>query len=284
MLLSAGFDYNARLMNILPSIGLGGEEIGSITARVCAGNPSPTLTRLPQSKSILVNKGLKNDGVDRIIERIEKNRKFKDFVLGISIARTNDEKSVSIEDGIADYLYSFNKFNEKNLGDYFTINISCPNAFGGESFTNPDLLNRLLIEIKKVPCSKPIYIKMPINIPWEQFAQLLNIIDKNKINGVIIGNLNKNYNYLDVRKEAPEKYGGGISGKPCFDLSTDLIKKTKDLYGNRFTIIGCGGIMSAKTAQDKFDAGADLVQVITGLIYKGPSLVKKICNSVIIKS
>lgn len=282
VLLSAGFDYNARLMNILPSIGLAGEEIGSVTARPSQGNPIPRLTRLPKSQSIIVNKGLRNDGVDAIIERIKKNRKFNDFVLGISIARTNDEKSVPIDAGIEDYFYSFKRLNEENVGDYYTINISCPNSFGGEAFTDPQLFKRLVTKLKTIECKKPIYIKMPINIPWSQFAELLEIIDKNGFNGVVIGNLNKDYNSLDCKEEAPDSYRGGISGKPCFDLSTELIRKTKLMYGSRFTIIGCGGIMSVETAQEKFNAGADLIQLITGLIYKGPSLVKKICKGVTI--
>jgi dihydroorotate dehydrogenase subfamily 2 len=284
ILLSAGFDYNARLMNILPSIGLGGEEVGSVTARSCEGNPTPRLTRLIKSKSILVNKGLRNDGVNIIIGRLKKNRKVKDFVVGVSIARTNDEKSISIEKGIEDYLYSFKRLNEENVGDYYTINISCPNSFGGEAFTNPLLLERLLTSLKTIKCDKPVYIKMPINIPWSQFNSLLEIIDKSGVNGVIIGNLNKNYDDLDAREEAPQSYKGGTSGKPCFNLSTELIRKTRDLYGKRFTIIGCGGVMSVETAQEKFDAGADLVQIITGLIYHGPSLVKKICKNVTINS
>jgi dihydroorotate dehydrogenase subfamily 2 len=282
ILLSAGFDYNARLMNILPSIGLGGEEIGSVTAHPCQGNPTPRLTRLPKSKSILVNKGLRNDGVDAIIKRIKLNRKFNDFVCGISIARTNDIKCASVEEGIEDYLYSFKRLNEENVGDYYTLNISCPNSFGGESFTDPNLLQQLLDKLKTVKCTKPVYVKMPINISWEQFSQLLEIIDKAGLQGVVIGNLNKNYDDLDVREEAPIDYRGGTSGKPCADLSTELIRKTKLMYGCRFTIIGCGGIMSVKTAQYKINAGADLLQLITGLIYKGPSLVKKICKGVTI--
>lgn len=289
ILLSAGFDYNARLMRILPSIGLGGEEVGSITARPCEGNPTPRLARLPLSKSILVNKGLRNDGVDNIIERIKKYNKERseslkdnDFVLGISIARTNDKKSSSVEAGIADYAYSLKRLNEENIGDYYTINISCPNAFGGEAFANPDLLNRLLNALKKIACTKPIYIKMPINISWSQFSALLDIIDRYGMHGVVIGNLNKDYNSLDVRNEAPKEYNGGISGKPCAHPSTVLIRKTRELYGRRFTIIGCGGVMSVETAQEKFDAGADLIQVVTGLIYHGPGLVKKICKGVTI--
>lgn len=279
-LLSAGFDYNARLTNILASISLGGEEVGSTTARVCAGNPKPHLTRLPKSKSILVNKGLMNDGVDAVIDRIKKNRKVKGFVVGVSIARTNDGQSISIESGIEDYCYSFRRLNEENVGDYYTINISCPNAFGGESFIDPVLLSRLLDALKKISCTKPVYVKMPINIPWNHFDSLLQIIDKSGLQGVVIGNLNKDYSKLDVRGEAPEKYSGGTSGKPCTHLSTELIYKTKELYGNRFTIIGVGGVSSIETAQEKFDAGADLVQLITSLIYVGPGLVKKLCNNV----
>ena len=278
ILLSAGFDYNGRLTQILPCIGFGGEEVGSVTARPCEGNAKPRLTRLPQSKSIIVNKGLRNEGVDKIIKRL--NAQKPCFVIGISIARTNDEQSAqSIQAGIDDYVYSFKRLNEENVGDYYTINISCPNAFGGETFANPELLAQLLPALMIIPCSKPVYIKMPINIPWDHFEQLLKIIDQNKFNGVVIGNLNKDYSWLDVREEAPKEYVGGLSGKPCTHPSTDLIRKTKEIYGNRFTIIGVGGIMSPETAKEKFDAGADLIQLITGMIYEGPGLVKKIAKS-----
>ncbi|MBP6858830.1 MAG: hypothetical protein KBC33_03320, partial [Candidatus Pacebacteria bacterium] len=192
-LLSAGFDYNAQLTDILGSIGLGGEEAGSVTARACEGNPKPRLTRLPQSGSILVNKGLRNEGVDAVIKRLKKvkatgilvgedalrgsterargifqqknirapesevvRRELGKFVVGISIARTNDEQSASIEAGIEDYAYSFRRLNEENIGDYYTINISCPNSFGGEAFATPELLTRLLARLKKISCTKPV--------------------------------------------------------------------------------------------------------------------------------
>ena len=286
ILLSAGFDYNGRLTQILPCIGFGGEEVGSVTARASEGNAKPRLTRLPQSKSIIVNKGLRNEGVDAVIKRLKSkniNSKLQinsKFVIGISIARTNDEQSAqSIQAGIDDYVYSFKRLNEDDVGDYYTINISCPNAFGGETFAKPELLAQLLPAIKKIPCTKPVYIKMPINIPWDHFATLLKIIDENKFNGVVIGNLNKDYSWLDVREEAPKEYVGGLSGKPCTHPSTDLIRKTREIYGSRFTIMGVGGIMSPETAQEKFGAGADLIQLITGMIYEGPGLVKKIANS-----
>lgn len=274
-LLSAGFDYNGRLTRILPSIGLGGEEVGSVTARPSEGNPTPRLVRLPRSKSILVNKGLRNDGVDAVIRRLKSQPRVDGYVIGISIARTNDAQAVSVEDGIADYKYSLERLVAENVGDYYTVNISCPNAFGGETFTTPELLGALLSELKTVAHTKPMYVKMPINIPWHLFEELLSVVDESGFSGVVIGNLNKDYSALTVREEAPEKYRGGVSGKPCEQPSTELIKKTRERFGNRFTIIGCGGVFSPGTALEKFDAGADLVQLITGLIFEGPSLVKR---------
>jgi dihydroorotate dehydrogenase subfamily 2 len=277
LLLSAGFDYNARLTRTLSHIGLGGEEIGSVTAKPCEGNAKPRLTRLRRSQSILVNKGLRNDGVDAIIERLKSVPREPGYVIGISIARTNCAESASVEAGIADYAYSFRRLNEEGVGDYYTINISCPNAFGGEAFSSPELLPKLLAALKQIPCAKPVYVKMPINIPWDQFDALLRIIDAHGMSGVVIGNLNKDYGSLDVRDETPQAYKGGLSGKPCTHLSTDLIYKTRQVYGKRFTIIGVGGVMSPETALEKFEAGADLVQLISGLIFEGPGLVKKMC-------
>ncbi len=290
VLLSAGFDYDGRLTQILPSLGFGGEEIGSVTAHPCAGNPKPRLTRLPKSQSIIVNKGLRNAGVEALITKfkkmgIDREKQVSDpnnasnFVLGISIARTNDECSVDIEAGIDDYAYSFKRLNEEGIGDYYTINISCPNAFGGEAFTTPDLLTKLLTRLSTIPCTKPVYVKMPINLPWEQFADILKIIDFYKLQGVVIGNLNKDYSSLGVSAEAPQEYAGGLSGLPCRQLSTDLISRTRKAYGKRFTIIGVGGIMSVADALEKFAAGADLVQLITGMIWNGPGLMKEICES-----
>jgi dihydroorotate dehydrogenase len=105
-----------------------------VTARPCAGNPTPTLTRLPKTKSILVNKGLRNEGVDAIIARLQHTPRAKNFVVGVSIAKTNDVRCASEGEAIADYCYSFNRLNEAGVGDYYTLNISCPNAFGGELY------------------------------------------------------------------------------------------------------------------------------------------------------
>ncbi len=285
-LLAAGFDYNAKLTNILPSISLAGVEVGSVTAKPCKGNHSPRLRRLPKSKSIVVNKGLRNEGVDKVIERLKKNNEVQPRgstskgVVGISIARTNDIGCIDIKSGIDDYVYSFKRLNEENIGDYYTLNISCPNSFGGESFTDPVLLEQLMSEIDKMQCKKPVYVKMPINLEWNKFDELLKVLARHRVNGLVIGNLNKDYNYVAGDPDVPKSYSGGLSGAPCRELSTDLIRKTRFNYGNRFTIFGCGGVMSVADAKEKFEAGADIVQLITGIIYVGPGLMKKLCKSI----
>jgi dihydroorotate dehydrogenase subfamily 2 len=280
ILLSAGFDYNARLVNILPSVGFGGVEVGSVTAQPCAGNPVPRLTRLPRSGSIVVNKGLKNDGVDQIITRLSKQTPRPGFVTGVSIARTNiAATAASVEAGIADYLESFTKLNQAGTGDYYTINISCPNAHGGETFAQPERLEQLLNALETVPCAKPIYVKLPINLAWPEYQALLKVLDRHRVNGVVIGNLNKDYSSLQDQSEAPVSYRGGLSGRPCFLPSNQLIRRTRAEYGRRFTIIGSGGIFSPADAMVKFAAGADLVQLITGMIYRGPGLIKRIATS-----
>ncbi len=279
VLLSAGFDTDGRLTRILPSLSFGGEEVGSITAQTCAGNPRPRLKRLVRNKSIIVNKGLRNRGADALIAKLKRTPREKDFVLGISIARTNEPSaSADVEAGIRDYVESFNKLVSADVGDYYTINISCPNSYTGETFIEPALLAQLLPRLRETPCEKPIYLKMPLNVPWEQFAELLALADKNGIHGVIIGNLNKDYSHLKHPGDAPAAYRGGLSGAPCFSLSNELIRKTRERYGSRFTIIGSGGVLSPDDAMAKFAAGADLIQLISGMIFEGPGLIKAICE------
>jgi dihydroorotate dehydrogenase len=119
---------------------------------------------------------------------------------------------------------------------------------------------------------------MPINLDWSEFNDLLDIINSFNLHGVVIGNLNKNYEDLDYRDEAPKNYRGGLSGKPCRVLSNNLIEKTKSKFGDKKTIIGVGGILTAQDAIEKFRLGADLVQLITGMIFEGPHLISEIAQ------
>lgn len=279
VLLSAGFDANGQLTRILPSLSFGGEEIGSTTAHPCEGNTRPRLTRLIRNKSLVVWKGLRNHGVDTLIAKLKRTPRAPHYVLGISIARTNEEASATdAEAGIRDYVESFKKLSVANIGDYYTINISCPNSYTGETFIEPELFEQLMPRLMEIPHTQPVYIKMPINIPWEQFAALLDIADATGVHGVIIGNLNKNYSHLNHPEDAPKEFRGGLSGMPTFKLSNELIKKTREKYGRRFTIIGTGGIFTPDDAMAKFDAGADLIQLVSGMIFEGPGLMKDICE------
>jgi dihydroorotate dehydrogenase len=276
IVLAAGFDYNGRLTRILPSVGFGGDEIGSITARPCEGNDPPRMRRCIRSGALVVSKGLKNDGVDAFIRKIKRTPREPGFVLGVSIARTNDDLAVGLEEGIADYETSLQKLVDANVGDFYTVNISCPNVHGGESFAEPAALRQLLERLVAIKHDRPVYAKMPINLPWPEFKEIADIVVDYGLDGVVIGNLNKNYDDLRYREEAPAEYAGGLSGEPCRDLSTDLIRRTREHYGDELTIIGCGGIMTAEDALEKFRAGADLLQLITGMIFEGPHLMKDI--------
>lgn len=268
--LSAGFDKDAELLNIIPSVGFGFMSVGSITAAPYDGNPRPWLTRFPQYKSILVNYGLKNIGVDKIIERIKKSRKT--IPLFVSIAKTNCKETITPEAGVNDYMDSLKKLETNGVGDVYELNISCPNAYGGEPFTTPDLLNMLLSEITTLQIKKPIVVKMPINLPWEEFQKLLDVILKFNIAGVIIGNLNKDRTNYAI----PADLKGNMSGKPTFELSNELISKTYKYCGTKLVIIGTGGIFSTEDAYEKIKRGATLVQLITGMLFEGPALIGNI--------
>jgi dihydroorotate dehydrogenase len=276
VLLAAGFDYNGYIADALYNVGFAGEEVGSVTAKPCKGNPPPNLKRLIKSQSIQVYKGLKNDGVEAIIARLKNNPPPSGFVQGISIAKTNSKECAAIDDAITDYCYSFRRLNEEKIGAFYTINISCPNAFGGEDFARADYLEKLIIALKEIPCEKPIYFKMPINKPWDEFKSLLDVIVKYQIHGVVIGNLNKNYDEVDFKEEFDNpNFRGGLSGKPCQKRSTQLIRQTRE-YCPDITIMGCGGILSVEEALEKLAAGANLLQLISGMIFNGPHLISEI--------
>lgn len=273
--LSAGFDKNANLLNILSEVGFGFMEVGSITDKPYEGNPKPRLYRLKKSKALLVYYGLNNIGAEAIIKRIAR-AKTNNFPQNISIAKTNCEETNSLESGTNDYIDCLKKVQKSNVGDLYTINISCPNTFGGEPFTTPDKLEFLLKRVAQLKLRKPIFIKMPINLTWKEFDGLLKVALKYHVSGVIIGNLNKDHASPAILDQLPAGIKGGISGKPTFKLSNELITKTYKKYGKRLTIIGVGGIFSAQDAYEKIKRGASLVALITGMIYEGPQLIGKI--------
>ncbi len=266
--LSAGFDKNARLTNILPSVGFGFAEIGTVTGERCEGNPKPRLWRLKKSKGLVVYYGLKNDGCEKISNRLREQK----FTIPIitSIGKTNNQDTSETKTGISDYVKSYRSFVD--IGDIFDINISCPNAFGGQPFSDPEKLDKLLLEIDKIPTKKPVFIKMPPDLAENQLDGILRVVEKHKIAGFICTNLTKDRkNKKIIEEEVPEQ--GGISGKVVEELANSLIQKIYQKTKRKYIIIGCGGIFSAEDAYKKIKLGASLVQLITGMIFEGPQLI-----------
>lgn len=273
--LSAGFDKDAKLQNILPHVGFGFMTIGTVTLNSYEGNPKPRLYRLKKSRGLVVNYGLKSRGVGYVISRL-KNFSNPNFPICISIGKTNSSQTAEYAAGVEDYYQCTKKLVENNIGDFYEINISCPNTFGGEPFTTPEKLEALLIRLTTLSIAKPVFIKMPINLPWEEFEKLLDVAIKYKINGVTIGNLNKNRADPRILDIIPEYIKGNISGKPTWELSNELISKTYQYCGDKLVIIGVGGVFSPEDAYTKIKLGASLVGLITGMIYEGPQLIGEI--------
>ncbi|MFA6017868.1 MAG: quinone-dependent dihydroorotate dehydrogenase [Patescibacteria group bacterium] len=271
--LAAGFDKNAELIDIMGPVGFGFSEVGSITGESCTGNPKPRLWRLPKSEGIMVWYGLKNKGSKEISNRLQ--RKSFSIPIGTSVARTNDATTVEIEAGIADYIKAFSAM--ATIGAYTTVNISCPNTCGGEPFTTPERLERLLTELDKIPTEKPIFLKFPSDIPFTNADALIDVAKKHRVNGFVIANLTKEYSASTIdQSEISNEMKGGIGGKPTFSLSNALISHAYSSAGDRFTIIGVGGIFTAEDAYAKIRAGASLVQLATGMIFRGPQLIGEI--------
>lgn len=276
--LAAGFDYNAQLPEILPSVGFGFNTVGTITNMAYEGNPSPMLGRLPKSKSLLVNKGFKNNGAEYIAEKL---KQFSlGIPLGISIGRTNSAQLKTVNDSIADIVAAFSVFEREGVrNSYYELNISCPNLlFATESFSDVQNLEFLLNEIDTLQVKKPIFIKMPLEKSNEDAHILLEkIIEHPVIKGVIFGNLQKNRKDPSLDPVEVLKFERGyFSGKPCEKRSNELIQLAHKGYGRKLIVIGCGGVFSAQDAYTKIKLGASLIQMITGIIYEGPQVVSEI--------
>ena len=271
--LAAGFDKDARLTQILPEVGFGFEEVGSITGEPCAGNPRPWIWRLVKSRSLVINYGLKNEKKKKISQRL-RGTKFK-FPVGISIAKTNSPETVDEIKGIQDYKKVYDVFENAKVGQYFTVNISCPNAFGGEPFSDPQKLDKLLSALSKHGWTRPVFIKMPSELTENELDALVLVARQYKVSGFISTNLAKKRDFSKIKeKDVPAK--GGLSGKLVEDLSNKQIAYLYEKYGKEFVIIGCGGVFSAEDAYRKIKLGASLIQLITGMIFEGPQLIGEI--------
>lgn len=277
--LSAGFDYNADLTQIIGDVGFGFETVGTITNLSYEGNPSPRLGRLPKSKSLLVNKGFKNQGANTISEKLSK-LKF-DIPIGVSIGRSNSPILKDIENSIQDIVSAFRIFEKSGSKHaYYELNISCPNLIHGNkniTFYPAKNLELLLKSIDKLKLKKPLFIKMPISEDDKSFVKMLDVIKNHRVDGIIIGNLQKDrtnpaFDKLEIRNAT----AGNFSGVPCRRRSNELISLSYRHTKGKLVIIGCGGIFSAYDVYEKIKLGSSLVMMITGMIFEGPQVIGRI--------
>lgn len=268
--LAAGFDKDAELTDILPAVGFGFAEIGSITGEPCEGNPKPRLWRMKESKSLVVYYGLKNPGCEAVAEKL-KDKKFQ-IPIGVSIAKTNCQATANMEAGAKDYLKAYKTMQD--IGSYITVNISCPNAFGGQPFTDKKSLEYLMNVLSQFPKKKPIFIKLSPDLSEQELNDIIEIAEKYNIDGFISSNLTKNRDNTKIKNAVPDR--GGMSGKVVEDLSNKMISYIHKKTNGKKIIIGCGGVFSAEDAYYKIQAGASLIQMITGMIFEGPQIISDI--------
>lgn len=264
--LSAGLDKNCEMPVLLDNAGFGFETIGSTTARPCPGNPKPWFHRLPEYDSMMVHVGLANEGSDKVIARAEQAwTKTQSMQISVSIARTNDNLTGDIDEGIEDYCISMRRAAGRTA--MVEVNISCPNTMAGEPFNeSPDALDRLFTKLDKIDRPQPTLVKMPLNKSWAEYKDLLDVLAEHNVQGLSIANLQKDRTGLDI----PRDWKGGLSGGPTYHASNEMIRRVYREYGDRFVIAGIGGVSTPQQAYEKIRYGSSLVMFISSLMYRGP--------------
>jgi dihydroorotate dehydrogenase len=274
--LAAGFDKDARLFNEFSDFGFGFVEIGTLTPKPQDGNPKPRLFRLKSDQAIINRMGFNNSGVFDAVERLKKDHRV---LVGGNIGKN---KVTPNDEAVKDYLICLDALFD--YVDYFAVNVSSPNTPGLRELQDKEPLTALLKELKKENTKlavknevkeKPILLKIAPDLTDDQLLDIITIVKDTNIDGVIATNTTIERKDLNSDLIFTEEKGG-LSGKPVGNRSTEVIRFLAKKSGKAFPIIGVGGIHSEKDALEKLEAGADLVQLYTGFIYEGPSLVKRI--------
>ena len=273
--LAAGFDKNATLFNDFRNFGFGFIEIGTVTPLPQDGNPKKRIFRLSKDEALINRLGFNNSGVEKIKKNL--NRK-KNVIIGANIGRNS---FTSNEEAHFDYIKCYNELYP--YVDYFAINISSPNTKGLRDLHNKDLLEPLIKKITSLNYSKvnpkPILLKISPDVTLSQLDQIIVLVIDYRVHGIIATNTSISREGL-LSKNKSE--AGGLSGRPINKRSNEIIRYLRKNLDKDFPIIGVGGIMSPEDAIEKINCGADLIQLYTGFIYQGPSLIKKI-NKLLLK-
>ncbi|MBC8398817.1 MAG: quinone-dependent dihydroorotate dehydrogenase [Flavobacteriales bacterium] len=275
--LAAGFDKNAECYNEISNFGFGFIEIGTVTPLPQPGNPKKRIFRLVEDKSLINRLGFNNKGLDEITKNLRKKR---DIIIGANIGKNFFTEN---KDGHKDYLKCLQGLHD--LVDYFAINISSPNTKNLRQFHDKDLLKPLLESLinynNNQSSRKPMLLKISPDLDTKQLDDIISLVSELKINGIIATNTTISRDNL---KSKHQNEIGGLSGELLKEKSNYIIKYLRKKLDNNFPIIGVGGIMTKDDAIEKLNSGADLIQLYTGFIYKGPGLIRDINKAIINQS
>ena len=277
--LGAGFDKNAEHLDVLALLGFGFIEIGTVTPLAQAGNPAPRLFRLPDQKALINRMGFNNDGVEKIAARL-KDRKSKEHAPLIIGGNIGKNKVTENEDAWKDYCINFKGLEE--VVDYFVVNVSSPNTPGLRALQEKEALRKIFAELQDLnKNNKPILLKIAPDLELSALDDIIALTQEVKIDGLVSSNTTLDRSLLNQANQIKaEKIGaGGLSGQPLLHKSNEVLHYLYKGINGRIPIIASGGILTGADAQSKINAGADLVQVWSGFIYEGPSMVKKICQA-----
>lgn len=270
--LAAGFDKNARALNAWQALGFGFAEVGTITARAQTGNPTPRIFRIPECGAIINRLGFNNDGADAVavrLRRLQASRRWPHIPVGINLGKS---RVTPIEDATSDYLLSFERL--KDLGDYFVLNISSPNTPGLRSLQDRPALDHLLGTVQRRNTSgRPLLIKIAPDLEWTALEEIITLATEHRLAGIVATNTTTDHSLIPPHR----RHQGGLSGMPLRQRSTEIVRFIAER--SALPVVAVGGIFSADDALEKFDNGASLVQLYTGLVYEGPSLVREICEA-----
>ena len=277
--LAAGFDKNAKLYKAFSTLGFSFIEIGTVTPKGQPGNPKPRLFRIVQDGAMVNRMGFNNMGVDAVVKQLK--RKRPDVVIGGNIGKNT---GTSNDDAPADYLECFRKLYP--YVDYLTVNVSCPNVSNLSELQNisslSGILTMVLAERDRQEYRKPVLVKISPDISFVHLDEILDIVEKMGVDGIVAINTTTRRNDLTIDSEHITKIGkGGLSGKPLTWRALETVNYIRQRTKGRLPVMGVGGIMNADDAINMINAGATLVQIYTGFIYEGPSLVKKINQKIL---
>jgi len=271
--LAAGLDKNGVALSAWAALGFGFIEIGTVTAKAQPGNPEPRIFRLPKQEALINRLGFNNDGADAIAERLRKLResgRWPAVPVGINIGKS---RTTPLEKAADDYLYSFRLL--RDFADYITLNVSSPNTPGLRDLQEPAALSELLRVIGNAPGEggKPVLIKISPDLSPIQLEAIVNVCEENGVAGIIATNTTLDHSSVPPALDQE----GGLSGAPLREKATALVRDI--VAKSAIPVIASGGICDAESAREKFQAGAQLVQLYTGFVYRGPRLLREIIEA-----